>query len=50
MLKLYLVKHRVEGSTYPTLAATLSMMFMDLDLREQLRKPGFYFKLIFGGK
>ena len=23
MLKLYLVKHRVEGSTYPTLAATL---------------------------
>jgi geranylgeranyl reductase family protein len=34
----------------PTLAATLSMMFMDLDLREQLRKPGFYFKLFFGGK
>jgi geranylgeranyl reductase family protein len=34
----------------PTLAATLSMMFMDLDLREQLRKPSFYFKLFFGGK
>ena len=34
----------------PTLAETLSMMFMDLDLRERLRKPSFYFKLFFGGK
>jgi len=34
----------------PTLAETLSMMFLDLDLRERLRQPGFYFKLLFGGK
>ena len=34
----------------PTLAETLSMMFMDLDLRERLRQPSFYFKLLFGGK
>ncbi|MBH8559910.1 NAD(P)/FAD-dependent oxidoreductase [Hymenobacter negativus] len=34
----------------PTLAETLSMMFMDLDLRERLRQPSFYFKLFFGGK
>ena len=33
-----------------TLAETLSMMFMDLDLRERLRQPSFYFKLLFGGK
>ncbi|GAA4370127.1 geranylgeranyl reductase family protein [Hymenobacter saemangeumensis] len=32
----------------PTLAETLSMMFLDLDLRERLRKPGFYFRLLFG--
>ena len=34
----------------PTLAETLSMMFMDLDLRERLRQPSFYFKLLFGRK
>ncbi|HEX8329503.1 MAG TPA: geranylgeranyl reductase family protein [Hymenobacter sp.] len=34
----------------PTLAETLSAMFMDLDLRERLRQPSFYFKLLFGGK
>jgi geranylgeranyl reductase family protein len=34
----------------PTLAETLSAMFMDLDLRERLRQPGFYFRLLFGGK
>jgi geranylgeranyl reductase family protein len=34
----------------PTLAETLSMMFLDLDLRERLRQPGFYFRLLFGGK
>jgi len=32
----------------PTLAETLSMMFLDLDLRERLRKPSFYFRLLFG--
>ena len=39
-----------RAASNPTLAATLSMMFMDLDLREQLRRPGFYFKLLFGRK
>jgi geranylgeranyl reductase family protein len=34
----------------PTLAETLSAMFMDLDLRERLRQPSFYFKLLFGSK
>lgn len=34
----------------PTLAETLSMMFLDLDLRERLRQPSFYFKLLFGRK
>jgi geranylgeranyl reductase family protein len=34
----------------PTLAETLSAMFMDLDLRERLRQPSFYFRLLFGGK
>ena len=34
----------------PTLAETLSAMFMDLDLRERLRQPSFYFKLLFGRK
>ncbi len=32
----------------PTLAETLSAMFLDLDLRERLRQPGFYFRLLFG--
>ena len=34
----------------PTLAETLSAMFLDLDLRERLRQPSFYFRLLFGGK
>ncbi|MFM7766514.1 MAG: NAD(P)/FAD-dependent oxidoreductase [Bacteroidota bacterium] len=29
---------------------TISCMFDDLDLRAKLKKPGFYFNLIFGGK
>ncbi|MCB2377776.1 geranylgeranyl reductase family protein [Hymenobacter sp. BT635] len=33
-----------------TLAETLSSMFLDLNLRERLRQPGFYVKLLFGGK
>lgn len=32
----------------PALADTISSMFNDLDLRAQLKKPGFYFKLLFG--
>jgi flavin-dependent dehydrogenase len=32
----------------PTLAETISCMFDDLDLREQLKKPAFYAKLLFG--
>ena len=34
----------------PTLAETLSMMFLDLDMRARVRQPGFYLKLLFGGK
>jgi len=29
---------------------TISCMFDDLDLRAKLKKPGFYFNLVFGGK
>ncbi|UOR05912.1 geranylgeranyl reductase family protein [Hymenobacter aerilatus] len=32
----------------PTLAQTLTNMFLDLDLREQLRRPGFYLKMMLG--
>lgn len=32
----------------PTLAATLSMMFVDLDLRARLKQPSFYLQLLFG--
>lgn len=32
----------------PTLADTISSMFNDLDMREQLKKPGFYVKLLLG--
>ena len=39
-----------RAANNPTLAETLSAMFMDLDLRERLRQPGFYFRLLFGGK
>ena len=31
-----------------TIAETLSMMFLDLDMRERLRKPSFYLKLLVG--
>jgi len=34
----------------PTLAETLSAMFLDVDLRARLRQPGFYLRLIFGGR
>ena len=33
----------------PALADTISSMFTDLDLREQLKRPGFYARLLFGG-
>ena len=32
----------------PALADTISSMFNDLDLRERLRKPGFYMDLLLG--
>ncbi|WP_187632188.1 NAD(P)/FAD-dependent oxidoreductase [Hymenobacter lutimineralis] len=32
----------------PTLAETISNMFLDLDLRERLRRPSFYVKLLLG--
>ena len=38
-----------RAASNPTLAETLSMMFLDLNLRERLRQPGFYFRLLFGG-
>ena len=34
----------------PTLAETLSMMFLDIDLRARLKQPKFYAQLLFGGK
>ena len=34
----------------PTLAETLSQMFLDLDLRARLKQPKFYVKLLFGGQ
>jgi geranylgeranyl reductase family protein len=37
-----------RAANNPTLAETLSMMFLDLDLRERLRRPGFYLKLLLG--
>jgi menaquinone-9 beta-reductase len=33
----------------PALADTISSMFNDLDLREQLKNPSFYLRLLFGG-
>ena len=32
----------------PALADTISSMFTDLDLRERLKKPGFYVDLVLG--
>lgn len=37
-----------RAANNPTLAETLSSMFMDIDLRERLRQPSFYMKLLFG--
>ena len=34
----------------PALADTIACMFTDLDLRAQLKKPGFYWKLLLGGR
>lgn len=34
----------------PTLAETLSCMFLDLDLRQRLKQPSFYLKLLFNRK
>jgi len=31
----------------PSLSKTISSMFADLDMRDQLRKPSFYFKILF---
>ncbi|UOQ76356.1 hypothetical protein MUN84_17555 [Hymenobacter sp. 5516J-16] len=37
-----------RAANNPTLAETISNMFLDLDLRERLRKPSFYAKLLLG--
>ncbi|MDF7810414.1 geranylgeranyl reductase family protein [Hymenobacter sp. YC55] len=37
-----------RAANNPTIAETLSMMFLDLDMRERLRKPSFYLKLLVG--
>ncbi|MCR5886860.1 geranylgeranyl reductase family protein [Hymenobacter sp. J193] len=37
-----------RAASNPTLAETISNMFLDLDLRERLRQPGFYLKLLLG--
>ncbi|QKG52054.1 NAD(P)/FAD-dependent oxidoreductase [Hymenobacter sp. BRD67] len=39
-----------RAATNPTLAETLSMMFVDIDLRARLRQPRFYMQLLFGSK
>ncbi|MCB0696750.1 MAG: geranylgeranyl reductase family protein [Chitinophagaceae bacterium] len=40
-----LVVNKAEKS--PSLSKTISCMFTDLDLRDQLRKPSFYLKILF---
>jgi geranylgeranyl reductase family protein len=40
-----LVVNKAEKS--PSLSKTISCMFSDLDLRDQLRKPSFYLKILF---
>lgn len=40
-----LVVNKAQKS--PSLSKTISCMFTDLDLRDQLRKPSFYFKILF---
>jgi geranylgeranyl reductase family protein len=37
-----------KAANSPTLADTISSMFNDLDLRERLKQPGFYLKLLVG--
>ena len=37
-----------KASRNKTVQETISCMFNDLDIRSQLRKPSFYFKLLFG--
>ena len=37
-----------RAANNPTLAETISNMFLDLDLRERLRQPSFYLKLLHG--
>ncbi|HMN06117.1 MAG TPA: geranylgeranyl reductase family protein [Flavobacteriales bacterium] len=37
-----------KATRNPVLADTICSMFNDLDMREQLKKPGFYMKLLFG--
>ncbi|SMB91086.1 geranylgeranyl reductase [Hymenobacter roseosalivarius DSM 11622] len=39
-----------RAANNPTLAETISNMFLDLNLRERLRQPSFYVKLLLGGK
>lgn len=36
-----------KANKSPSLSKTISFMFTDLDLRDQLRKPSFYFKILF---
>ena len=36
-----------KANSNKTLQETISCMFMDLEIREQLKKPSFYFKLLF---
>lgn len=36
-----------KANKSPSLSKTISSMFADLDLRDQLRKPSFYFKILF---
>lgn len=37
-----------RANKHPALADTISSMFTDLDLRERLKKPGFYMDLVLG--
>jgi hypothetical protein len=37
-----------RASKNPALADTISSMFTDLDLRERLKRPGFYMDLLLG--
>lgn len=39
-----------KANTNKTLRDTIMVMFEDIDLRDRLRRPSFYFKLLFSGK